>query len=201
MASNVAVPAGALEMEQEWRVPDRGKVGIAFLIVTESVLFCMFVAAYLIYIGRSLTPPYPKDVLEVPYLATVCLLSSSLTIVFSEHALAKDQMGRFKLWWALTILLALEFLITTAMEWRKLIYEDHLTIGTNLFGSTFYSLVGLHASHVIVGLCFLILVMAVTLLGFPIKTQLRRVLLLSWYWHFVDAVCVVVFTVVYWIGR
>jgi len=201
MASNVAVPAGALEMEQEWRVPDRGKVGIAFLIVTESVLFCMFVAAYLIYIEKSLTPPYPKDVLEVPYLATVCLLSSSLTIVFSEHALAKDQMGRFKLWWALTILLALEFLITTAMEWRKLIYEDHLTIGTNLFGSTFYSLVGLHASHVIVGLCFLILVMAVTLLGFPIKTQLRRVLLLSWYWHFVDAVWVVVFTVVYWIGR
>src|SRR3954447_13284624 len=98
MASNIAVPASALEMAQEWKLPDRGKVGIVFLIITESVLFAMFVAAYLIYIGKSLTPPYPKDVLEVPYLATVCLLSSSLTVVFAEHALAKDEMGRFKLW-------------------------------------------------------------------------------------------------------
>jgi cytochrome c oxidase subunit III len=201
MASNIAVPASALEMAHEWKVPDRGKVGIIFLIITESVLFIMFVAAYLIYIGKSLTPPYPKDVLEVPYLATVCLLSSSLTIVFAEHALAKEQMARFKLWWAVTILLAVEFLTTTAIEWRKLIYEDHLTIGTNLFGTTFYSLVGLHASHVIVGLCFLVLVMAVTLVGFPIRMQLRRVQLLSWYWHFVDGVWVIVFTVVYWIGR
>jgi cytochrome c oxidase subunit 3 len=201
MASDIAVPASALEMAREWKAPDRGKVGIVFLIITESVLFIMFVAAYLIYIGKSLAPPYPRDVLEVPYLATVCLLSSSLTIVFAERALEKEQMGRFKLWWAITILLALEFLTTTALEWRKLIYEDHLTIGTNLFGCTFYSLVGLHASHVIVGLCFLTLVMVVTLVGFPIRTQLRRVMLLSWYWHFVDAVWVIVFTVVYWIGR
>jgi cytochrome c oxidase subunit III len=201
MASNVAVPASALEVAREWTSPDRGKVGIIFLILTESVLFIMFVAAYLIYIGKSLNPPYPRDVLEVPYLATVCLLSSSLTIVFAEHALEKNELGRFKLWWAATILLALEFLITTAVEWRKLIYEDHLTIGTNLFGTTFYSLVGLHASHVIVGLCFLTLVMIVTLMGFPIQKQLRRVVFLSWYWHFVDAVWVIVFTVVYWIGR
>jgi cytochrome c oxidase subunit 3 len=201
MASNVAVPASALEVAREWTSPDRGKVGIIFLILTESILFIMFVAAYLIYIGKSLNPPYPRDVLEVPYLATVCLLSSSLTIVFAEHALEKNELGRFKLWWAATILLALEFLITTAVEWRKLIYEDHLTIGTNLFGTTFYSLVGLHASHVIVGLSFLTLVMIVTLMGFPIQKQLRRVVFLSWYWHFVDAVWVIVFTVVYWIGR
>ncbi len=87
------------------------------------------------------------------------------------------------------------------MEWYHLIYKEGLTISTNLFGTTYYSLVGLHASHVVVGLFFLLLVMLVSLMGFPIQHQERRVKFLSWYWHFVDAIWVVVFTVVYIIGR
>ncbi len=201
MAHGNVVAEDALVMERQWNCPDRGTVGIIFLIVTESVLFSMFVIAYLIYIGKSLVGPYPKDVLELPILATICLLSSSGTVVFAEHALKHNQLGKFKLWWLVTILLGAYFLWATGAEWHKLIYEDHLTISTNLFGTTFYSLVGLHASHVIVGLTFLTLVLVVTLMGFPIQTQLRRVLFLSWYWHFVDAVWVIVFTVVYIIGR
>ena len=201
MADANVVAVDALEMEREWKLPDRGTIGIIFLIVTETALFTMFVAVYLIYIGKSVTGPYPKDVLEIPVIATICLLSSSLTVIFAEHALKKNELGRFKLWWTLTILLGAYFLFSTAAEWRKLIYKDHLTISTNLFGSTFYSLVGLHASHVIVGLVFLSVVLAATLRGFAIQTQLRRVLFLSWYWHFVDAVWVIVFTVVYIIGR
>lgn len=201
MAQGHLVAEHALVMEREWKLPDRGTVGIIFLIVTESVLFSMFVIAYLIYTGKSLVGPYPKDVLELPILASICLLSSSGTIVFAEHALKHNQIGKFKLWWVVTILLGAYFLWATGSEWHKLIYEDHLTIATNLFGTTFYSLVGLHASHVIVGLVFLSLVLIVTLLGFPIEQQLRRVLFLSWYWHFVDGVWVIVFTVVYIIGR
>lgn len=200
MAHEHLVAVHPLAMEREWKMPDRGTVGIIFLIVTESVLFSMFVIAYLIYIGKSLVGPFPKDVLELPILASICLLSSSGTIVFAEHALRHNQMGKFKLWWVVTILLGAYFLLATGTEWHKLIYEDHLTISTNLFGTTFYSLVGLHASHVIVGLTFLTLVLVVTLIGFPIQTQLRRVMFLSWYWHFVDAVWVIVFTVVYIIG-
>ncbi len=201
MADVSVVPTNPREMEVEWKLPDRGTVGVVFLIVTETVLFSMFVIAYLIYIGKSLTGPYPKDVLELPILSSICLLSSSLTIVFAEHALKHSSLGRFKAWWLVTILLGAYFLYATGAEWHKLIYKDHLTIKTNLFGTTFYSLVGLHASHVIVGLIFLLIVLAVTLLGFPIQTQLRRVMFLSWYWHFVDAVWVIVFTVVYVIGR
>jgi cytochrome c oxidase subunit 3 len=193
--------ADALTLEQEWRLPDRGTVGIIFLIITESALFAIFVVAYLVYAGKSLTGPYPKDVLTLPVLASVCLLSSSLTIVFAEHALKHGQLGRFKLWWFVTICLGLEFLAATGLEWRKLIYKDHLTISTNLFGTTYYSLVGLHASHVTVGMAFLLLVLLVSLTGFPIETQVRRVKFLSWYWHFVDAIWVIVFTVVYVIGR
>ena len=202
MADNeAALTADALTLEQHWTPPDRGKVGIIFLIVTETALFTIFVAAYLVYTGKSLVGPYPKDVLDIPIVATICLLSRSLTVYFAEHALSKNELGRFKFWWIVTICLGLEFLVATGLEWKKLIYEDHLTISTNLFGSTFYSLVGLHASHVTVGMIFLLVVLAVTLMGFPIQTQFRRVLFLSWYWHFVDAVWVVVFTVVYIIGR
>ena len=185
----------------EWKLPDRGTMGVIFLIVTESALFTIFVVAYLVYIGKSLTGPYPKDVLDLPIVASICLLSSSVTIVFAEHALKRERIGLFKLWWFATILLGLEFLVSTGLEWRKLIYEDHLTVSTNLFGTTFYSLVGLHASHVLVGMMFLLLVMLVSLLGFPIHTQERRVKFLSWYWHFVDGIWIVVFTVVYVIGR
>src|SRR5205085_733809 len=110
--------------------------GVIFLIITETALFSIFVAAYLIYIGKSPTGPYPRQVLELPIISSICLLSSSLTIVFAEHALKHSNLLRFKLWWALTIGLGLEFLISTGVEWRKLIYEDHLTMSTNLFGTT-----------------------------------------------------------------
>lgn len=196
-----ATPTDVEGLERQWTLPDRGTLGIILLMITESSLFTIFVVAYLVYIGRSVTGPFPKDVLEVPIVASICLLSSSLTIVIAENALKRNQLGRFKLWWLITILLGLEFLTATGMEWYHLIYKEGLTISTNLFGTTYYSLVGLHASHVIVGLFFLLLVMIVSLMGFPIQHQERRVKFLSWYWHFVDAIWVVVFTVVYIIGR
>ncbi len=201
MSEENVLTADSLTLEREWKLPDRGTIAVIFLIITESVLFLLFAVVYLLYIGRSITGPFPKDVLEIPIVATICLLSSSLTIVLAEHALEKNHLGRFKLWWVVTICLGLEFLTATGLEWRTLIWHDHLTISTNLFGTTFYSLVGLHASHVTVGLIFLLTVLGVTLFGFPIETQKRRVKFLSWYWHFVDAVWVIVFTVVYVIGR
>jgi cytochrome c oxidase subunit III len=200
MAATVT-PADVEALEREWTLPDRGTVGIILLMIMESSLFAIFVVAYLVYVGKNLNGPYPKDVLEVPIVASICLLSSSLTIVLAENALKRNQVGRFKLWWLVTILLGGEFLTATGLEWYHLIYKEGLTISTNLFGTTYYSLVGLHASHVIVGLFFLLLVMAVSLTGFPIQHQERRVKFLSWYWHFVDAIWVIVFTVVYVIGR
>src|SRR5438105_2754578 len=141
-------------LSEDWRLPDRGLIGIASFIFTESSLFSIFVVAYLYYIGKSLNGPYPKEVLGVPILATICLLSSSFTIVLAEKALHRSATGAFKLWWTMTILLGAAFLTQTGMEWRHLINDEHLTISTNLFGATFYSLVGLHASHVIAGMIF-----------------------------------------------
>ena len=185
----------------QWKLPSSRKVAVVCLILTETGLFSIFVAAYLFYLGKSLTGPTPREVLEVPVLSTICLLSSSVTIVLAESAFKKARHGLFRLLWSLTVGLAATFLIMTAMEWRRLIYENGLTISTNLFGTTFYSLVGLHASHVIVGLCLLLLVFIFSLSGSLTKMHSDRVQMISWYWHFVDAVWVVVFTVVYVIGR
>ena len=185
----------------EWKLPSARKVAIVCLVLTETTLFSIFVAGYLFYIGKSLTGPTPRGVLDLPVLATICLLSSSVTIMLAERAFNHDRVGLFKLFWFTTIVLGFLFLSMTAVEWRRLIYHDGLTISTNLFGTTFYSLVGLHATHVVVGMCLMLLVFVFSLLGYVTIMHRERLQMISWYWHFVDAVWIVVFTVVYVIGR
>src|SRR5579863_8225378 len=189
-----------IAIQQEWTLPDRGRVGVICLIATEFALFTIFLVAYIFYIGKSLSGPTPSQVLELPIWSTICLLSSSITVGIAERALKGNRIQMFKICTAATILLGLEFLHQTALEWRHLISDLHLTITTNLFGTTFYSLVGLHASHVVLGLTLLSLSLILGLRG-SMYGQARRFELLAWYWHFVDAVWVVVFTVVYVIGR
>ena len=187
--------------DPEWKLPSRGRVGMFSLIVAESAIFVIFVVAYVYNIGRSTYGPQPRQVLELPILNTIFLLSSSFTILLAERALVKRAMAAFKAWLGLTIVLGAIFLLGTAREWSKLINADHLTISTNLFGTTFYSLVGLHASHVIVGLIMLTTVMIFALTGSLKPEHTEKVEVLAIYWHFVDWVWVVVFTVVYVIGR
>jgi cytochrome c oxidase subunit 3/cytochrome o ubiquinol oxidase subunit 3 len=151
--------------------------------------------------GKSPSGPTPSQVLDVPILATICLLSSSITIWRAEKAIEDDRMGSFTVWLGATIALASVFLTNTAFEWKKLIYQDGLTISTNLFGTTFYSLVGLHATHVVVGLFLLTSTFILSLFGWVDSRQGERFGVIALYWHFVDAVWIVVFTVVYLIGR
>jgi cytochrome c oxidase subunit 3 len=189
------------ERERQWELPSRGHVAMFALIVAESAIFVIFVVAYLFYLGKSLTGPTPKEVLEAPIFYSICLLSSSITIHLAVKALRAGNVGSFRAWWFGTIALGAAFLYGTAHEWHRLIYKDGLTITTNLFGTTYYSLVGLHGFHVIVGLICLSTVMAFALLGDVQQEHTYRVDVLSLYWHFVDVVWIVVFSVVYIIGR
>jgi cytochrome c oxidase subunit III len=184
-----------------WTLPYRGKVAMAGLIIAESAIFTIFVVAYLFYAGKSLSGPTPREVLETPIFFTICLLSSSLTIHFAAKSLERGRQGVFLVLWLLTIVLGGLFMFGTGQEWHRMIYEHGFTISTNLFGTTYYSLVGLHAFHVTVGLIMLSLVAIFALAGRVGEEQSRRVDVLSMYWHFVDAIWVVVFTVVYILGR
>ena len=169
--------------------------------MAESAIFIIFVVAYIFYIGKSLSGPTPAQVLELPIFGTVCLLSSSITVHFAVAAVRKGMLSACTGWLAGTVLLGSIFLATTAREWYHLIHDEGLTIQTNLFGTTYYSLVGLHATHVVVGLLMLALVLAFSLFGLVNETHSEKLETLSLYWHFVDAVWVVVFTVVYVLGR
>jgi cytochrome c oxidase subunit III len=197
--SAAAISVG--EIQQPWNLPYRGKVAMACLIIAESAIFTIFVVAYLFYIAKSLTGPTPREVLEVPIFFTICLLSSSLTIHYARKFLQKGNRGAFLSLWSLTILLGGLFLFGTGREWHRLIYERGLTISTNLFGTTYYSLVGLHAFHVTAGMVMLSIVAIFAFAGQVGAEHSHRVEVLSMYWHFVDAVWVVVFTVVYVLGR
>ena len=193
--------ASSLPETRALKLPYRGKVGMASLIFAESAIFTIFVVAYLFYVGKSLTGPTPREVLETPIFYTIFLLSSSLTIHFAGKLLERGRRAAFLALWLLTIILGALFLYGTGQEWHRLIYEHGLTISTNLFGTTYYSLVGLHAFHVTAGLIMLSVVLLFGLAGRVGPEQSARIDVLSLYWHFVDAVWVVVFTVVYVLGR
>src|SRR5216683_2074057 len=197
--STIATPLP--ETPLAWKLLYRGKVGMACLVIAESAIFTIFVVAYLYYVGKSLSGPTPREVLETPIFYTICLLSSSLTIHFAGKLLERGSRAAFLLLWLLTITLGGLFLYGTGQEWHRLIYEHGLTISTNLFGTTYYSLVGLHAFHVTAGLVMLSIVLFFGLAGRVGPEHSARVDVLSLYWHFVDAVWVVVFTVVYVLGR
>ena len=183
------------------QLPERGRVAMFVLIAAEAAIFTIFVVAYIFYIGKSLTGPTPQNVLAAPIFYSICLLSSSVTIHLAVNALRAGNVSVFSRWWFSTIALGIIFLYGTATEWHRLIYKDGLTISTNLFGTTYYSLVGLHGFHVVVGLLCLTLVLGFALTGRVKQEHAYRVDVLSLYWHFVDAVWVVVFTVVYIVGR
>jgi cytochrome c oxidase subunit 3 len=187
-----------------WVLPSQRKVGVICLIVTESALFAIFVVAYVFYMGKSLNPPFPRDVItfpsKTPWLASIALFASSFTIVYAEKMMHKLNRKGFLIWWGITMALGAYFVLYSATEWHELIYHEGLTISTNVFGTTFYSLVGLHLSHVLVGLILLGIIFVLTLFGKIPEDHIEHTEMISWYWHFVDGIWVVVLTLVYFIS-
>jgi cytochrome c oxidase subunit 3/cytochrome o ubiquinol oxidase subunit 3 len=183
--------------------PEMHKAGMVCFLLTEAAFFSTLIMAYVIFLRNGGQPPTPRDTLTLPLVIvnTFCLLTSSYTIHRADKSLQAERRGPFWSWWALTILLGVLFLVGTAVEWRGLIHDHGLTIGRNMFGTTYYTLVGFHAFHVSLGVAALSVVLGLSLGG-----QLRGptplpVVLVGWYWHFVDVVWVVVFLVVYVLGR
>ncbi len=180
-----------------------GHVGMASVITTEVFFFASLIVVYLAYIGKSLSGPTPEEVLSLGLVSinTVALLASSATVVLALKALRAGHHAKFLQCLLATILLGAWFLVGTAIEWTGLIGDNHLTLQTNLFGSTFYTLVGFHAFHVTFGVFALTFIWFCGLMGWIQEKHHQNVEYVSWYWHFVDTVWIAVFLVVYVIGR
>ncbi len=180
-----------------------GQWGMISFLVSEVALFGTLIVTYIFYIGRDTEGPTPAKALSLSVVAwtTACLLASSATVHVAERTLEKGNRSGFMLWWLATIVLGAVFLLGTVYEWHDLIYRQGLTIDRNLFGTTYYTLVGLHAFHVTGGVTIMVIVLGLCLGRLVTSTNRAGVGLVAWYWHFVDGVWVVVFTVVYVLGR
>lgn len=177
--------------------------GMVAFLTSETAFFGTLIAVYISYLGTDRSGPTPGEVLSLQLVTgtTLCLLLSSLTIHLADRSLGQENQSRFRLWWISTILLGTLFLMGTAYEWNDLITRSHLTISRNLFGTTFYTLVGFHSLHVTVGVLIMLLMLGLAYTGQVTTKHHTGVRLVSWYWHFVDSVWVIVFTVVYVVGR
>lgn len=180
-----------------------GQWGVLSFLVSEVALFGTLIVVYVYYLGKDVVGPTPAEALSLPLvlITTACLLSSSGTVHVAEKALHRGSRSRFLLWWAATVVLGVVFLGGTAFEWHGLMTQHHLTISRNLFGTTYYTLVGLHALHVTGGVTIMLIVLGLALRRRVTAANGAAVGLVGWYWHFVDGVWVVVFIVVYLLGR
>ena len=200
---------------------DNKKIAIWAFIGSECMLFVSLISTYLIYKGRSVVGPYPhdaclppacstplKEILNIPVTSasTFVLLMSSLAMVLALAAVEmKDQpkrttgeriLGSSKLWLWMTAILGTTFLGFQAYEFTSFVHEG-LTIRTNLFGSSFFTLTGFHGAHVTAGVLWLLTLLAIDYRRGLGPKDAINVDLAALYWHFVDVVWIVIFTVVY----
>jgi cytochrome c oxidase subunit 3/cytochrome o ubiquinol oxidase subunit 3 len=176
--------------------------GMLSFLLSEVAFFSTLIVAYVSFIGKDVVKPTPAEALSLGLVivTTICLLSSSGTIHLAEKSLHHGSVGGFRLWWSATILLGVAFLLGTGYEWYELIERHHLTISRNLFGTTFFTLVGFHGLHVTGGVIVMAIVLGVSMRQ-PKGPDPIGVEMTAWYWHFVDVVWIAVFTVVYLVGR
>ena len=182
---------------------DHAKVGMASFLVTEAAFFGTLVTTYIFFLTQPENPirPTARAVFQMPLtiLSTICLLSSSVTVHYAVKRLEQGDQARFRQMLGLTILLGVLFLIGTAIEWTDLIGTHKITIASGVFGTAYFTLVGFRA-HVTIRLCLLTVLFACA--GRSARAaNVKPVDLVSWYWHFVDGVWVVVFSVIYLAGR
>jgi cytochrome c oxidase subunit III len=196
------MPASAVHGAASTLTPNQA--GMLAFLVTEVAFFSTLIMTYVFFLRQvTSSVPGPAEVfdLKLALIATACLLSSSVAIHLAEKALhAGNQKGFLDLW-AVTIALGIAFLVCTAIEWHSLIVNHGLTISTNMFGTTYFTLVGFHALHVTIGVLVLSIVLGLGLRGHITARNVMAPQLTSWYWHFVDGVWIVVFTLVYLVGR
>lgn len=176
---------------------DTAKLAMSVFIASEAVFFAFLIAAYVYYYGAVVHGPSASNSLNPPrtLIFTICLLASSGTLWLAERRLANDRRG-FRLWLGATILLGAVFIFGQALEYTGLITKS-ITPDRNLFGATFFTLTGFHGLHVLCGLISLSVLLGLALMRDFGQRQKSGLGAVSMYWHFVDAVWIVIFSLVY----
>jgi heme/copper-type cytochrome/quinol oxidase subunit 3 len=174
------------------------KLAMWIFLASDCLLFGALITTYVLYRGASLVGPYPSDVFDIPYtsVSSFVLLASSLTMVLALAAIQRGDLGRMRVWLLATALLGMTFVGGQVYEFTTF-YREGLKLSTNLFGTTFYVLTGFHGTHVGIGILMLLSLVWMSLTGKLTTRDSMTVELVGLYWHFVDIVWIVIFTVVY----
>ena len=177
---------------------DNRKLAIWTFIGSECLFFASLISTYLVYRGKSLVGPFPKDIFEIPLVTfgTALLLFSSLFVVLALNAAEQGNRGKTILWLGLTITCGLFFIGMQVYEFSHFFHKG-LTMQGNLFGASFYTLTGFHGTHVTIGVVWLLTVFIELLRGKLPPAKALNLELAALYWHFVDVVWIVIFPVVY----
>jgi heme/copper-type cytochrome/quinol oxidase subunit 3 len=174
------------------------KLAMWIFLASDVLLFGALITSYLVYRGKSLVGPYPKQVFDIPYtsVSSFVLLASSLTMVLALAATQRGDLGRMRLWLLATAMLGMTFVGGQVYEFTTF-YREGLGLTTNLFGTTFYVLTGFHGTHVAIGILMLLSLFSLSFTGKVTQQNALSVEIVGLYWHFVDIVWIVIFTVVY----
>ncbi len=190
----------ALEIERHETATglDNRKLGMWAFLGSECLFFGSLITAYLLYRNASVVGPTPEEVYDIPFtsVTSFVLLMSSLTMVLALAAIQRGDHRRLRIWLLATAFLGATFLGGQVFEFTVFVKEG-LTWTRNVFGSSFFLLTGFHGLHVTVGVVLLLQLFGMSLAGRLPKEKALRVELTGLYWHFVDIVWVVIFTVVY----
>ncbi|MSQ11343.1 MAG: cytochrome oxidase subunit III [Dehalococcoidia bacterium] len=170
-------------------------------LASDCLFFGSFIATYLIHFGKSVTGPTPQEILDIPVtsISTFVLLMSSFMFVLSLAAHTRGDYRAFRTWVLCTAILGATFLGFQVFEFQAFAHEG-LTPRTNLFGTTFFTLTGFHGAHVTIGVVWLLSLFILSLRGKLGADKNHVVDIAGLYWHFVDIVWIVIFTVVYLSG-
>jgi cytochrome c oxidase subunit 3/cytochrome o ubiquinol oxidase subunit 3 len=177
---------------------DNRKLLMWLFLGSECLFFGAFISAYLLYRNRNINGPYPKDLFDIPFtsVSSFVLLTSSLTMVLALAAIQRGDLRRMRIWLLATSFLGLLFLSGQAFEFTQF-YREGLTLHTNLFGTTFFVLTGFHGAHVTIGVLILLSMYSGSLKGKITGEDSLPIELAGLYWHFVDIVWIVIFTMIY----
>jgi heme/copper-type cytochrome/quinol oxidase subunit 3 len=177
------------------------KLGFWMFLASEALFFGAFISTYFLYRGRDQLfngGPTPKELYEIPFTSctSFILLMSSLTMVLALAAIQRGDHRRFRIWILATALFGLTFIGGQVFEFTQF-YREGLSLSKNLFGSTFFTLTGLHGAHVTVGIIWLLSLYARSMQGRLSSEHSEAVEIAGLYWHFVDVVWIFIFTAVY----
>lgn len=194
----MANPLETTKIHHEEAATERATFGFWVYLMTDLLMFAVLFAVYAVLVNSTAGGPSGREIFSLPLALTetLLLLTSSFTCGLAMIAVHQRNRKQTFVWFGITYVLGIVFLVLELMEFSKLIHEGH-SAASSAFMSSFFALVGAHGLHIVVGLLWMLIVMGFLLTRGFTNSMTRKLTMFSMYWHFLDIVWIFIFTIVY----